>query len=141
MTLATIAAGVTPAIAWDSRSQGLWRAGIDTPPDLTVSFVPLGEDASGRVVAVQPVEDGAVAVGVGVWVPRRRWPWRDTTVFRLDLAASRLSSGTSVAGYGTVVLLAVAEPTADFVVVREPSASKAEPASYSLLRVHHRNIP
>ncbi len=113
--------------------------GFDAPPDLTVSFLPLGEEASGQVIAVQPVEEGAVAVGVGVLGATTTVALAsDMTVFRLDLAASRLSSGTSVAGHGTVVSLAVAEPAADFVVVREPSANKAEPASYSLLRVRHR---
>jgi hypothetical protein len=141
-TLAATGTGVTPALAWDNRRQGFWRAGIDASPDLTVSFVPLGGDGSGQVTAVQALEEGVVAIGMGMLGATPTVALAsDTTVFRLDVAASRLSSETSLAGYGTVVALVVAEPATDFVVVREPSADTAGHASYSLLRVRYRSVP
>ena len=142
MTLASAAAGVTPALGWDDQRQGFWRAGIDAPPDLTVSFVPLGGNADGQMTAVQAGVDDVVAIGLRVVGATPTVALAtDSTVSRLDVAASLRSPETSVAAYGRVVSLVAAEPAADFVVVRAPGAGSAGHASYSLLRVLYSDVP
>lgn len=136
------AAGLeAPALAWDGLRGGVWNVGFATASAPEVSFVSLRDGSSTRTAIVQP-DDGAVAVGVAVLDAAAAVAVASTTtVFRFDLATSRLSAGTPIPAFGTVVSLVPARPAEDLVVVREPAPNESGHTSYSLLRVRHTDVP
>jgi hypothetical protein len=138
MALEFDGAGVRSGLAYDARRNGVWSAALGTA--LEVSFLRLGDDhptvrmpvgesaGTGAIAVGVAVVDSAVAVGVA----------SDTTAFRLDPTAARVSPGTTVTDWGTIVSLLPSGPDSDLVVVREPVNGGS---SYALLQVRHAAVP
>lgn len=130
------------ALAWDDLRGGLWSVGPATPSTLAFSFSsPRATDMHAVGGLVEPVADGVVSAAVAVLDGEVSVALASpTTVYRFDVAASRLSAGTSVADRGSVVSVVSASTNVDYVVVREPAAG-GTPESFALLRIQHADLP